>query len=392
MNLFLAGLDYRAASIALRERLSFTRSGVLDMDQALCREKGVVGAVLLSTCNRTELYLSATEKVEPEKLLCKCAGVEYGEFAPCFSVCQDGEAVRHLMEVACGLQSQILGEDQILTQVKNAIALAREAGTATPDLEALFRNAAACGKAAKSTGRLTRLPVSAAHQAVELLKRELGSLDGRKALIIGNGEMGKLAAGLLVAAGCRVTVTLRSYRHGETVIPTGCAAAPYDARYDVMEGMDVVISATTSPHFTIDKEQFGTVSNPPRYLVDLAIPRDIQPEVADTPGVHLWNVDSLGSGEGTDAAEVQRVEALVDSYMEQFRQWLTYREGLPARQAVKDALWERLRHYVSPDMDGEEAARLAMERTVELLAGAFKEQLSAQDWHSCEEKIRSHTR
>lgn len=179
MRLWMSGLDYRRAPVALRERLSFSKSGVMDIERRVCRMPGVEGAVLLSTCNRTELYLSCGEERNPGRLLCQAAGVEYEDFAGAFVTRQGEDCARHLLEVACGLQSQVLGEDQILTQVKTAAALAREAGTTAPVLETLFRTAAACGKTAKSGGRLTRVPVSAAHQAVKAAEAQLGSLEGQ---------------------------------------------------------------------------------------------------------------------------------------------------------------------------------------------------------------------
>lgn len=392
MMLCMSGLDYRKASISMREKLSFTKSGVMDLDRAVSRVPGISGAVLLSTCNRTELYLSCEEAQNPGELLCRAAGVDFTDFAEVFTSRQGDDCVRHLLEVACGLQSQILGEDQILTQVKTAVALAREAGTASSDLETMFRTAVACGKAAKSSGRLTRLPVSAAHQTVKALETRLGKLAGKRAMVIGNGEMGKLSANLLRDAGCQVTVTLRTYRHGETVIPAGCKTAAYDDRFTAMEGFDILLSATTSPHYTVDLERFSAVKHKPRMLVDLAIPRDIQPEVGELAGITLLNVDTLGQTDGTDEAELARVQAQLEGYLENFRQWSAYRAAIPAQQDVKNAVWERVRHYLDPEMDSEIAARLAAEKTVELLAGGLKEHLNAEDWLACAEKIRTHTR
>lgn len=390
--LCMSGLDYEKAPIALRERLSFTKSGVTIMDQTLCRNPAVGGVVLLSTCNRTELYLVCREGLNPGALLCEAAGVPASDFAGAFVTRRENDCVRHLLEVACGLRSQILGEDQILTQVKTAVTLAREAGTAAPELETLFRVAAACGKAAKNGGRLTRFPASAAHQAVKLLEARLGSLKGRCALVIGNGEMGRLAASVLRDAGCAVTVTLRAYRHGETVVPAGCAVTQYDNRYEAMSGTDILLSATVSPHYTVAVEPLLKIKNPPRFLVDLAIPRDIQPEVGEMPGITLLNMDDLGQGETADGEGLARVEAVVEEYLEEFRQWSAFRESLPAQQTTKAALLQRVSRYISEDTDPLEAAQIAINRTVELLAGSFKEHLTARDWEACAEKIQSHTR
>ena len=386
MHLCMSGLDYSVASIALREQLSFTKNGVLDMDRIIAANPQLLGVVLLSTCNRTELYLSCADgpDLDPGELLCRAAGADYQDFANAFVTRRDTECVRHLMEVACGLRSQILGEDQILTQVKTAVTLAREAGTSDSVLETLFRTAAACGKAAKTGGRLTGLPTSAAHQAVAALEERMGSLAGKRAMVIGNGEMGRLAASLLRDAGCAVTVTLRSYRHGETVVPAGCAVASYDDRYAAMENMDLLISATTSPHYTVMAEPFTAVVHPPKLLVDLAIPRDIQPDLGEAAdGVVLLNVDDLSQKTGADAKELARVHSTIQEYMDRFYQWNNYRESLPVLEEVKTAVLDRVR-----DMDTEDAVC----KTIELLVGGVKDGFTPETLAACAAKIRAHTR
>lgn len=386
MHLYMSGLDYSVASIALREQLSFTKNGILDIDHSLADDPQLLGVVLLSTCNRTELYLSCKEPldVDPGKLLCRAAGAEYENFAGTFVTRKEDECVRHLMEVACGLRSQILGEDQILTQVKTAVALAREAGTSDSVLETLFRTAAACGKAAKTGGRLTGLPTSAAHQAVAALRERLGSLEGKRAMVIGNGEMGRLAASLLRDAGSTVTVTLRSYRHGETVVPAGCAVAAYDDRYIAMEGMDLLVSATTSPHYTVMADPFTKVVHPPKLLVDLAIPRDIQPDLGTfVPDVVLLNVDDLSQKTGADAKELARVYGTIQEYMDRFYQWNNYRESLPVLEEVKTAVLDRVR-----EMDTEDAVC----KTIDLLVGGIKDGFTPETLAACAAKIRAHTR
>ena len=394
MKICMTGLDDVQAPIELREQLSFTKSAAAELDRRMV-ELGCRGAVVLSTCNRTEVYLSLDEgqDLDPRVLLCQAAGISSGAFDHAFIIRWGVDCARHLMEVACGLRSQILGEDQILTQVKAAVALAREAGSADGVLETLFRTAAACGKSAKAGGRLSGVPTSAAHRAVEVLRERLGTLEGRSALVIGNGEMGRLAAELLREAGCRVCVTLRTYRHGETVVPAGCSVVPYEARYAAMEGTDMVLSATTSPHYTVTLEPFCGVSRPPRILVDLAIPRDIQPELAERAAeLTLLNIDDLHQNIPTDQAALDRVHAAVEVYLNRFYQWNTYRESLPALETLKDALRQRVRAYLEAGMDSEEAADLAVDKAVELITGGLPETISADALEACAARIRQHTR
>lgn len=385
MALCMSGLDYAKAPVALREQLSFTKNAVAGLDRTLAGLPGVAGAVVLSTCNRTEVYLSCEgDDPDPGDLLCRAAGADYAAFAPALVTRRGEDCVRHLMEVSCALRSQILGEDQILTQVKAALALAREAGTADATLETLFRTAAACGKAGKGAGRLAAVPASAAHQAVAALGRALGPLAGRRVLVIGNGEMGRLAASLLREAGCAVTVTLRSYRHGETIVPAGCAVAPYEDRYSAMEGAEAVVSATVSPHYTVAADPFGALKNRPQVLVDLAMPRDIQPDLSQRfPGVALWNIDDLRPQGEADSRVLAQVQKTVEDHMERFRQWSVYRESLPALEAVKAAVLHRVR-----GMEAEEAACKA----VDLLAGGLPAPLTPEALEACAAKIRAHSR
>lgn len=391
MNIAMSGLDHSLAPIALRERLSFTRNQAGELAGRIrASSPDILGCVLLSTCNRTEIYLSCAAGAEqdPGAVLCAAAAQECAPFAGAFVTRRGEDAARHLTEVAAGLRSQIWGEDQIVTQVKTAVAAAREHGGADPVLETLFRTAVSAAKAVKTAARLTALPVSAASQAVEVLERELGGLSGRSAVVIGNGEMGRMAAGLLRAAGCAVTVTLRTYRHGETVVPAGCAVAPYEARYAAMDGADLLISATTSPHYTVTAAELAARKKPPRLLVDLAIPRDIQPEAGELPGVRLYNVDTLGAPVEREAPE--EVRAILEEHLTKFNQWADYRESLPLLEQLKEDVARRTMEGPELDtMEPEEIVIYAVGRTVDLLTGALKDSLTAEVLARCEEKIRT---
>lgn len=395
MKLAMSGLDHRLAPVELRERLSFTNAQAGELlDRIRLR---VSGCVLLSTCNRTELYITCGdgEMVKPALLLCEAAGERYEAFAPAFVHRTERDAARHLMEVAGGLRSQIWGDDQIITQVKNAIDLAQSRCTADPVLAALFRDAVAAGKEIKTSVRLTAVPDSVAFRAIERAKRELGELSGLRAVVMGNGEMGRLSARLLREAGCSVTVTLRTYRHGETVVPPGCAVVPYDRRMEVVEGADIVLSATTSPHYTLQAEQAAALERKPRLVLDLAIPRDVDPRLETELGIPCCNVDTLG---GTDPQEENRAaleeaRAIVERQLERFYQWWSYKNCLPLLGELKEAVTNRL--LAAPELGAlsrEEAVELAVRRTVDLLAGGMKGLLTPQALRECREKIEKRTR
>ncbi len=372
MNICMSGLDHEHADIALREQLSFVPGQVSQLLQTLQNHPAVLGCVLLSTCNRTEVYCSvkADACIHPAQLLCTAAGVAYAPFRDVFVSCAGQDAVRHLTEVACGLRSQILGEDQIVSQVRQAIRLAREAHTADAVLETLFRCAVTAGKAVKTQTRLTAVPRSAAEQGILLAEQKLGSLHGKRAVVIGNGEMGRLTCDLLVAHGAEVTVTLRTYRHGETIVPRGCKTQAYEQRMEAIEGCDLVVSATTSPHYTIMAEQIAQLQKKPKLLVDLALPRDIDPAVASL--AEVYNMDHLGALASENAVDCARAQTLVEEQMARFYEWASYRAALPLMEQLKQAAFDR----VFTGETDEDAVRTAVEKTVDLLLGGMKEVVS----------------
>ena len=392
MKIIMASLEHSIAPIDLREKLSFTRAQNMEAVKKIKEAPGVSGCALLSTCNRTELYLSAEEDLEPGKLLCQVQGIDYAPYRAAFITQSGEEAMSHLMAVAAGLRSRIWGEDQIITQVKTAIALAREAGTADPMLETLFRCAVSAGKEIRTRTHLNALPTSAAGNAVELLKREMGDLKGKRAVVIGNGEMGRLAAALLYAAGADTAVTLRTYRHGETIVPSGCGVISYEERMDHIDGADLVISATTSPHYTLTADMLKLMKNPPSILVDLAIPRDIEPECRELPGIHLYNVDDLGS-HLEDRTVPQEVKDIISAQLDNFYHWLNFRQCMQSMGGLKEAIFERL--LTAQELEGTlsdaEIVQLSVYKTVDLLISGLAETVTAEQLQKCESKVRLHT-
>lgn len=392
MNIVMSGLEHSLAPIHLRERLSFTKLQNAEMIGKIYDFPHISGCVLLSTCNRTELYLSCTEEVNPGELLCKAAGMEYTQYQQMFVTHSGQQAVQHLMEVSAGLRSRIWGEDQIISQVRDAISIARQAHTTDPVLETLFRFAISAGKEVRTKARLTAVSSSAASMAVALIKEKLGPLTHKKAMVIGNGEMGRLAASLLQKEGCNVLVTLRSYRHGETIVPPGCGVVPYDERMQHMNGMDILISATTSPHYTVTADQLSSLSHPPVIAVDLAIPRDIQPEAGNLPGLSLYNIDDLGSFlENRTVPE--NVSAILQTQMNNFYRWLGYKDCMGSVDSLKQAIIQRLLRtgQLNEEMSVEEIIELSVGKTVDLLVSGLAERITSENLEKCESKIRLHT-
>lgn len=382
----MAGIDCHAASLEAREAAALTAGQTERLLPHIRAMEGVQGCVLLSTCNRTELYLSGGG--DPAAALREALALPKLPV----TVREGEDAARHLFTVAAGLDSQLLGDGQIITQVGDAIALARARQTADSVLDSLFRRAVTAGKRVKTETTLTAVPRSAAHQAVRLAAERLGGLTNRRAVVIGNGQMGRLAARLLREAGCAVTVTLRSYRHGETIVPAGCATHPYADRYAALEDADLVISATASPHCTLSAEDFRTLCAPPRLLIDLAVPRDIDPGIGQFQGVSVYNLDELGQPEDENQQELLLAQEILDEEFENFCQWYDYRAALPEMSLLKRALLDRLRHdhgynrlRAAEDMDGIE--RLAVEKTVNLLLGGMKETVTPERLKTCLERV-----
>lgn len=387
----MTGIDFAHAPLQQRERVSFVRGQVQALLPRIAEIPGVLGCVLLATCNRTELYVHGADGVslDPLALLARAAGFDADEFRPMSVGCAGAACVQHLMAVAAGLESQIFGDDQILTQVRDALALAREAQTADSVLDTLFRRAVTAGKRVRTEVRLTGVPASAAEMGVRRAQAFFGSLVGRRAVVIGNGAMGRLAAATLRDAGCAVTVTLRSYRHGQTIVPAGCDTWPYGSRTAALEGADLAVSATTSPHFTITAQQLAALQSPPRLLLDLAMPRDIEPAAGDDVRVTLYNLDDLGDLDDGDRRQARQAAArILDEEQAEFDKWYRYRQALPVIAAVKDTALDRLHFdhaygdlYRDGDIDG--LLELAVGKTVDLLLGGMKEWVDADRLAAC---------
>jgi len=302
MKIKMLGIDHTSAAVNDREKFSFTKSGCSSALNKLKEDKNVSGALLISTCNRVELWVSFKD-TEPDlrTFIANEKSVPLSEVEH-FFVERDGEeAIRHLFYMTGGLNSLILGDDQILTQLKDALVLAREEGTADSLIEVLFRMAITAGKKVRAEVNFDRGNRSAAVLAVSYLKKMGKQFVDKKCLVIGNGEMGKIAAQTLAAAKAEVTVTVRQYRSGTLCIPKGCNRINYGERYEYIPNCDYVFSATSSPNLTITKEMLLKINlKDDVTFVDLAVPRDIESNIREIKGVKLYDIDDLKIDEKSD--------------------------------------------------------------------------------------------
>ena len=392
LSIIMAGIDHTTAAIDLREKFAFTAKKTQQVMEALESDQRISGNVLLCTCNRTEWYFSCEEETDlnPAKIICRAAGIDDGMFSGLFTVKSDRDAALHLMEVASGLRSVILGEDQIVSQVKAAADHAREVKAADPALETLFRLAVTAAKKIKTEVRLKAVPVSAAKRAVELLEGQPDGIEGKKALIIGNGEMGRIAADLLVETGCEVTVTLRKYKHGETIVPYGCKVVEYDSRLPEVEKSQIVISATTSPHFTLTKEMLSGLTKKPEYIIDLAVPRDIDPEIAGMDGLRYYNIDTIGGIRlnAGNSEELLKCKEIIDEYLQRFEDWLMMKECFPMVGEIKRLAYHNVTEsLLSRSDDTIDSVAFAVSKTVDMLIYSIKENLTFETLQIIKEKV-----
>lgn len=340
MSISMIGIDYNKANVDIRAMFSFTKKNATAAMERLKKISGIQGCVILSTCNRMELWASTKADWDGTLLeeLCKIKEVDPTQYGEYFVERKEEEAVDHLFHLTSGLKSMILAEDQIITQVKDALTLARDAFVTDNVLEVLFRKAVTAGKKVKTNVIFSRANQTAMDQAIEMLKERNFPFAEARCMVIGNGEMGKLAAQSLRRTGADVTVTVRQYRSGVVTIPMGCSRINYGERLDFLPGCDLVVSATASPNYTLTEELFEDVRvERPMILIDLAVPRDIDPEIRKKENITLYDMDSFRTSETPKelADNLEAAGKIVKEQMEEFFQWLDGRDIIPRIQEIK---------------------------------------------------------
>ena len=341
MTISMIGIDHDRAPVDIRALFAFTKKNAGQAMEKFKEMAAVHGCIILSTCNRLEIWTSHDEEqdISLYKSLCELKNINDDSYKQYFTLRQDKEAVEHLFYLAGGLKSQILGEDQILTQIKDALNLAREHFTTDGVLEVLFRMAVTAGKKIKTEVPLAHGNPSVIHQAVCRLKDQGYDMRGRICMVIGNGEMGKVAAQTLRDAGADVTVTVRQYRSGMVSIPIGCSRIHYGERMKFLPLCDVVVSATASPNYTLREELFdGIELKKPLLLLDLAVPRDVEPSLGRREEITLYDMDSFRSGKISpeEMENIEKAGAIVQEQMDEFFKWLDGRDIIPRIQEIKD--------------------------------------------------------
>ena len=360
MGIQIISISHKIAPLHVREMFAFTKEQQEEMMRRMTDCLEVSECVVLSTCNRTEMYVyseSGSEGVvfnRMEDVLLECAGAQEEEDIGNYLLFFHGKkAIQHLFEVAAGLDSMVIGEDQILGQVKEAHKQARAIGATGVYLNTFFRMAVTSAKKVKTDTDLSRTSVSTATLAIKVAEEALGSLRGKKVMIIGaTGKIGGIVLmNMLSLNGPEDYVTTRSNKvistkHGQNNFLT----IEYEDRYDYIDAMDVIISATSSPHYTLTCSRLRKCmrSNKPRVFVDLAVPMDIESRVSDIGGVAYYNIDDFTriakENNQKKLQEARAATGILEEYELQFEQWMVFQKSLPIMAKVRDNFMKVTEH------------------------------------------------
>ncbi len=349
MHLLLLGVTHRTAPVELRERLDFASRDVGAAVEALGARPGLAESVVLSTCNRAEIY-AVTDNIDQGReglleFLGEYHHVPRTAFSPHLFERQEAEAVHHLFRVAAGLDSLVVGEPQILGQVKESWSIAAERRCTGPLLNKLFHASFAVGKRVRTETSLGEGAVSVSFAAVQLARKIFGRLTGRRVLVIGAGEMGKLTAQHLRAQGVgEIVITSRTLGHAEALArAVDGACVPWGDLMPTLARADIVITATGSPKPILDRAHIESVMGrgrrDPLFIIDIAIPRDVHPAAAEIEQVFLYNVDDLQTvvqeNLSRRTSEIQHAEAIVAEDVGRFMVWHRSRGAIPTVVALR---------------------------------------------------------
>ncbi|MBR6950616.1 MAG: porphobilinogen synthase [Oscillospiraceae bacterium] len=343
MSICMIGIDHNSADLDVRGLFSLTKKKAAEAYDQFRHIPGISGSVILSTCNRTEWWMSTTgtEAFSPVDTLCSFLGVDPRRYESYFTHRRDAEAVDHLFRMAAGLDSRILGEDQIVTQVGEALAYARACYSTDHTLEVLFRLAVTAAKRVKTETCVSSRDQSVIHTALKELRNAGVTVTGKKCMVIGNGMMGRISAQALMDAGANVTVTVREYHSGVVDIPSGAGRIGYKSRFELLPECDFVVSATTSPNYTLQFRDLAPLTVDHNILfIDLAVPRDIDPAVRGLGWVTLYDIDSFRIDPVSDriAASLEKAGEILREEEERFYTWYDGRDFVPQIQRLKTAV------------------------------------------------------
>jgi glutamyl-tRNA reductase len=350
VHLFLLGVSHRTAPVDLRERLDFSSRDVGAAVEALATRSSAAESVVLSTCNRSEIYVASTApqqaRDEIVRFLTEYHQLPAETFLPHVFSFSDASAAQHLFRVAAGLDSLVVGEPQILGQVKDAFQAASERRCTGPVLSKLFHWSFNVGKRVRTETALGEGAVSISFAAVALARKIFGRLGGRRVLVVGAGEISTLTAQHLRSHGVgEMIITSRTAAHAEALAASvGGSAVPWDRLESALAIADIVVTATGSQRPIITRAQVEAVTGrrrrDPLFIIDVAVPRDVESSVGDIEQVFLYNVDDLQTvvqeNIGRRTAEITRAESIVTEEVAKFTAWQRSRGAIPTVVALRE--------------------------------------------------------
>ena len=380
MSVLVVGLSHRSAPVDLLERVALSTEGVTKLLADVLASDHATEALVLSTCNRVEVYAEVDKfhggLAQASELLARRAGVNLDELTPHLYVHYEDRAVSHLFSVACGLDSMVVGESQVLGQVRLALRTAQDAGAAGRQLGSLAQQALRVGKRARTETGIDRAGRSLVTAGLEVAEQVLGPLDGTEVLVVGAGAMSALAATVVAQGGAaRVVVANRTLEHAERVAAAvGGEAVPLDALPAALASADLVVSCTGAVGHVLDTEMLTAAvsGRPDRPLVvlDLALPRDVDPAAHGVPGVTVVDLETLAGALATNehAADVEATREIVVEEVAAFLGWQRAVSVAPTVVALRDMADSVVRAELVrltgrlPDLDPH--ARAEIEQTV----------------------------
>ncbi|WBW98452.1 glutamyl-tRNA reductase [Oceanirhabdus sp. W0125-5] len=328
MEIAVVGINHNNAPVDVRERAAFTESSKIDVINELM-DSGIEEAVVLSTCNRSEVYVAYSKKIDGKNILKDIYKKQFKYVdLDLFLFAKKGqEAIEHIFRVASGMDSIVLGEDQILGQVKDSLILSMELGSSKKLLNRLFRDAVTAAKEIKNKLKISEIPLSTSYIGVKLLKERIGDLKGKNVLIIGVGQISKLTLKYLLLEDFN-SIKITNRTHGKlkelSVKSEKIELVNYSDRYEVLNEVDVVISATSAPHVILRMENMPEL-NKKLYILDLAVPRDIDPKVREGSYVELLDIDDLEkiSSNNMEKREglKEQADEIIREYIFEFNEW-----------------------------------------------------------------------
>jgi glutamyl-tRNA reductase len=354
MEIVLIGLSHKTAPVEIREKFCIPREKAKEFLGQLAGVPGVREGMVLSTCNRLEV-LGVVESVENEgarieDLLAGIAEMSAKELKPYLYLRTGEDAVKHLFRVTSSLDSMVLGEPQILGQVKEAYSQAAESKVSGLILNKLFHRSFFVAKRVRTETKIATQAVSVSFAAVELAKKILGNLEDKRAMLIGAGEMSELAARHLVNQGVReIWVTNRTHQRALDLAQAFQGqAVPFEDFPQQLKNVDIVLSSTGSTHYIIRKEQLIEVirarKNRPMFFIDIAVPRDVDPAINEIDNVYVYDIDDLQglveSNKEERKKQVQQAEEIVAQGVEAFQGWLRTLEVVPTILALRSRMEE----------------------------------------------------